>query len=225
MPPRVPGRVGPDGGGNASSVHLRLPFLTQEKARGPPRMLSQRPAEAGDAGYDDFSSLHSPGFGLKCIKDKKVPVGVTVVVAALLIAIIALAAKKCQPCPSCSSPVLPGCPEDGVGYGEKCFYFVEAEADWKSSESSCLSLGAHLGTIDSPKELRFLLRYGESLPYWIGLRREGSGPWKWPDGSFFTNSFEVRGEGQCAYLNAEGVDSDRCSRAKAAVCSRRPKPR
>jgi len=35
----------------------------------------------------------SPGFSLKCIKDKKVPIGVTVVVAALLLTIIALAGK------------------------------------------------------------------------------------------------------------------------------------
>lgn len=35
----------------------------------------------------------SPGFSLKCIKDKKVPIGVTVVIAALLLTIIALAGK------------------------------------------------------------------------------------------------------------------------------------
>ena len=35
----------------------------------------------------------SPGFSLKCIKDKKVPIGVTVVVAVLLLTIIALAGK------------------------------------------------------------------------------------------------------------------------------------
>lgn len=35
----------------------------------------------------------SPGVSLKCIKDKKVPIGVTVVIAALLLTIIALAGK------------------------------------------------------------------------------------------------------------------------------------
>ncbi|NXT21355.1 CLC2E protein, partial [Syrrhaptes paradoxus] len=124
---------------------------------------------------------------LKCIKDKKVPIGVTVVVAALLLTIVALAAKKCPSCPSCPSPVLPGCRENGIGYGEKCFYFVEDEADWNRSQSSCLALGAHLTAVDTPQELRFLLRYGSSSRYWIGLRREDSGSWKWFNGSFFND--------------------------------------
>lgn len=126
----------------------------------------------------------SSGFSLKCIKDKKVPIGVTLVVAALLLAIIALAgkwprteapttkvlsppgenlghqdvvflfpAKKCPSCPSCPSPILPSCLENGIGYREKCFYFVENEADWNRSQLSCLSLQAHLATIDTPEEL------------------------------------------------------------------------
>ncbi|NWU74011.1 CLC2E protein, partial [Pterocles burchelli] len=160
----------------------------------------------------------SPGLSLKCIKDKKIPIGVTVVVAALLLTIIALAgkgpkteipptqnpplekkltgmfsplfffpAKKCPSCPSCPPPILPGCRENGIGYGEKCFYFVEDEADWNRSQSSCVALGAHLTAVDTPQELRFLLRYGSSSPYWIGLRREDSGSWKWFNGSFFNH--------------------------------------
>nr|XP_009935990.1 PREDICTED: uncharacterized protein LOC104332287 [Opisthocomus hoazin] len=149
------------------------------------------------------------GFSLKCIKDKKVPIGVTVVVAALLLTIIALAA----------APVLPSCLEDGIGYREKCFYFVEDEADWNRSQSSCLSLGAHLAAVDTREELRFLLRYGSRLHYWVGLRREGSGPWKWFNGSLFNNLFDVRGEGQCAYVNADGISSDWCSQMKYSICS------
>ncbi|NXX77318.1 CLC2E protein, partial [Urocolius indicus] len=124
---------------------------------------------------------------LKCIKDKRVPIGVTVVVAALLIVIIALAAKKCPSCPSCSSPILPRCLEKGIEFGERCFYFVEEEEDWNRSQSSCLSLGAHLVTINTSEELRFLLRYGMSVHYWIGLQREGSGPWRWVNGSVYNN--------------------------------------
>ncbi|NXN61137.1 CLC2E protein, partial [Rynchops niger] len=124
---------------------------------------------------------------LKCIKDQKVPIGVTLVVAALLLTVIALAAKKCPSCPSCPSPVLSSCLENGIGYGEKCFYFVETEADWNSSEISCLALGAHLATIDTVKELDFLLRYGHSVHYWVGLHRDSSGPWKWLNGSLYNN--------------------------------------
>ncbi|XP_010081545.1 PREDICTED: C-type lectin domain family 2 member E-like [Pterocles gutturalis] len=130
--------------------------------------------------------VRDAGLSLKCIKDKKVPVGVTVVVAALLFTIIALAA----------SPVLPGCRENGIGYGEKCFYFVEDEADWNRSQSSCLALGAHLTAVDTPQELRFLLRYGSSSRYWIGLRREDSGSWKWFNGSFFNDAYVPSSSGE-----------------------------
>ncbi|NXK15502.1 CLC2E protein, partial [Herpetotheres cachinnans] len=129
----------------------------------------------------------SPGVSLKCIKDKKIPIGATVVIAALLITIIALAAKKCPSCPSCPSPSLPSCLVNGIGYGGKCFYFMEDEADWNRSQISCLSHGAHLATIDTQEELHFLLRYGRFFHYWVGLRREGPGPWKWFNESLFNN--------------------------------------
>ncbi|XP_074020885.1 C-type lectin domain family 2 member B-like isoform X2 [Numenius arquata] len=148
-------------------------------------------------------------FSLKCLKDKKVPIGVTLVVAVLLLTIISLAAP----------PVLPSCWEKGIGFGEKCFYFLEEEADWNGSASSCLALGAHLATIDSQEELYFLLRYGSSLHYWIGLRRESSGPWKWFNGSLYNNLFDVRGMGQCAYINQDGISSDWCSQTKYSLCS------
>uniref|UniRef100_A0A8C3PSU3 C-type lectin domain-containing protein n=1 Tax=Calidris pygmaea TaxID=425635 RepID=A0A8C3PSU3_9CHAR len=105
------------------------------------------------------------------------------------------------------------CQEKGIGFGEKCFYFLEEEADWNGSSSSCLTLGAHLAAVDSQEELSFLLRYGNSLHYWIGLHRESSGPWKW------FNGFNVRGMGQCAYINQDGISSDWCSQIKYSLCS------
>ncbi|XP_071655660.1 C-type lectin domain family 2 member B-like isoform X1 [Patagioenas fasciata] len=187
-------------------------------------------AEAlSDAGEDPTAVTMLPqqraerrtSFSLKCIKDQKVPIGVTVVVAALLLTIIALAVKKCPSCPSCPSHVLPSCLDNGIGYREKCFYFIEEETEWNRSRIACVSLGAHLATIDSWDELRFLLRYGHSLHYWVGLQREESGPWKWVNGSLFNNWFDVRGKGQCAYINRDGISSDWCSQIKFSVCSHR----
>ncbi|KAM9168503.1 C-type lectin domain family 2 member D-related protein-like isoform 5-T5 [Mergus octosetaceus] len=144
-----------------------------------------------DAGEDPAAVMMSPRqaatettFSLKCLKDKLFPIGVTVLVAALLIAIIALAARKC---PSCPSPILPSCSGNGIGFREKCFYFVEDEANWNKSQSFCLSQGCQLATIDSQEDLRFLLRYGRALHYWVGLHREGSDPWRWCNGSLFNN--------------------------------------
>ncbi|GAB0201515.1 C-type lectin domain family 2 member E-like [Grus japonensis] len=165
------------------------------------------------------------GFSLKCIKDKKVPIAVTVVIAALLLTIIALAGKWLRmEVPTIEVFSFPGenpqvCLGEEIGYGDKCFYFVEAEADWNRSQIFCLSLGAHLATIDSRGDLHFLLRYAANRDFWFGLQRENTGPWKWFNGSLFNNLFEVRGNGQCAYVNVEGISSDWCSQMKYFVCS------
>ncbi|NXE02536.1 CLC2D protein, partial [Chaetorhynchus papuensis] len=154
----------------------------------------------------------SQDFSLRCTKDRKVTTGVTVLTVVLLltVTIIVLAgewlrvqeppqsllpgetpsmshlgmfsAKKHAPC---TTPTLPGCLESGIGFGDKCFYFLEEEVDWEGSQRSCLSHQAHLATIDTREELHFLLRYGNFMEYWVGLRREGSGPWKWLNGSLF----------------------------------------
>lgn len=51
-----------------------------------------------------FPCGFSPGFSRKCIKDKKVPIGVTVLVAVLLLTIIALAGKWPRPPKSPPAP-------------------------------------------------------------------------------------------------------------------------
>nr|ADU03776.1 c-type lectin-like receptor 3 [Meleagris gallopavo] len=149
-------------------------------------------------------------FSLKCIKDKLLPIAGTVLVAALLIAVISLAA----------APPLPGCPKDEIGVGTQCFYFVEDAADWDGGQRFCLSHGAQLATVGSPQELGFVLRYGSSVHYWIGLRREGWGPWMWPNGSDFNNAFSIAGRGRCAHTEVGGIGSSECSQPKRSVCSR-----
>lgn len=135
----------------------------------------------------------------------------TVLVAALLIAVIALAAQKRPPCPPCptAAPHLPGCPNDGIGVGLQCFYFVEDAADWDGGQRFCLSRGAQLAAVGTPQEL-----------YWIGLRRDRSGPWMWANGSLFNNAYSIEGSGRCAHTDGGGIGSAECSRPKRSVCSR-----
>ncbi|XP_058279839.1 C-type lectin domain family 2 member F-like isoform X3 [Hirundo rustica] len=99
-------------------------------------------------------------FSFRCTKDRKVTIAVTMLAVMLLltVTIIVLAAKKHPPC---TSPTLPNCLESGIGFGNKCFYFLEEEVDWEGSQHSCLSRQAHLATIDSKEELVF------SQLYWI----------------------------------------------------------
>uniref|UniRef100_A0A8B9ZWB4 C-type lectin domain-containing protein n=1 Tax=Anas zonorhyncha TaxID=75864 RepID=A0A8B9ZWB4_9AVES len=84
-----------------------------------------------------------PAFSLKCLKDKLIPIGVT-------ISFCLFPARKC---PSCPSPILPSCPGNSIGFREKCFYFVQNETNWNESQSFCLSLGAQLATIESQEDM------------------------------------------------------------------------
>ncbi|XP_039373047.1 C-type lectin domain family 2 member D-like isoform X3 [Mauremys reevesii] len=161
-------------------------------------------------------------FSLKCIKDKRVPITVTVIITALIITVIALAARKPPRCPRSPPHVTAACPDGWVGYQGKCFYFSETEENWSASQSHCSALNAFLASIDSLPELDFMLHY-KGIPYrWIGLQREqGEGqPWKWTNGTIFNNLFQVRGEGQCAYLDENGVSSSRCYSERHFICKR-----
>ncbi|NXO89850.1 CLC2E protein, partial [Certhia brachydactyla] len=121
---------------------------------------------------------------LRCTKDRKVTIAVAVLAVVLLLT-VAVLVPEAKKHPPCTASTLPSCLESGIGFGNKCFYFLEEEVDWEGSQHSCLSRQAHLATIDTREELLFLLRYGNFMEYWVGLWREGSGPWKWLNGSLF----------------------------------------
>ncbi|XP_021239355.1 C-type lectin domain family 2 member E-like [Numida meleagris] len=66
-----------------------------------------------------------------------------------------------------------------------------------------------------------MLRYQGKANCWIGLHREeGDERWTWADGSAFTNWFELRGGGRCAYLNGDRITSASCQAEKYWVCNR-----
>ncbi|XP_067405036.1 C-type lectin domain family 2 member B-like [Emydura macquarii macquarii] len=150
--------------------------------------------------------------------NKRILIALAVVIIALIIAVIALAAKKT---PSCPPHITAGCLDGWIGYQGKCYYFSETEGNWSVSQRHCSSHNASLALIDSLQELNFMLRY-KMIPYrWIGLQREQGQdqPWKWTNGTVFNNLFLVRGEGQCAYLNDHGVSSSRCYSERQFICN------
>ncbi|XP_074872900.1 C-type lectin domain family 2 member D-like [Carettochelys insculpta] len=159
--------------------------------------------------------------GLKCLKNRWAPVA-AVASLALLIAVIVLATRKTPPCPQCLPQATAACPDGWVGFQGKCNYFSETESNWSESQSHCLALNASLAAIDSLLELQFSMRYGLGRYRWIGLHREqGQGqPWKWTNGTAFNNSFLVRGEGHCTYLDERGISSSRCHSERYFICSR-----
>eukprot|EP00076_Gallus_gallus_P012023 XP_015128578.1 C-type lectin domain family 2 member B [Gallus gallus] len=112
------------------------------------------------------------------------------------------------------------CPNASIGFQGKCYYFSDTESEWNSSREHCHRLGASLATIETDEEMEFMLRYRGPANCWIGLHRaEGDEHWTWADGSAFTNWFELRGGGQCAYLNGDRISSALCHNEKFWVCS------
>ncbi|XP_050776878.1 C-type lectin domain family 2 member D-like [Gopherus flavomarginatus] len=106
-----------------------------------------------------------------------------------------------------------------IGYRGKCYYFSETEGSWTYVQRLCSSFGASLAGIDSEQELMFLLRHKDIHEHWIGLWREQGQPWKWTNSTEFNDLFQIRGGGDCAYLNDEkGVSSSRCYMERRWIC-------
>ncbi|XP_046765497.1 C-type lectin domain family 2 member D isoform X6 [Gallus gallus] len=133
------------------------------------------------------------------------------------VAVIVLQRPSCSPRP----PFSHVCPNAWVGFQGKCYYFSDTESDWNSSREQCHRLGASLATVDTEEEMGFILQYHSPEDHWIGLHRaEGDEHWTWADGSAFSNWFELRGGGQCVYLNGDRINSTLCHSEKFWVCSR-----
>ncbi|XP_040834926.1 C-type lectin domain family 2 member A [Ochotona curzoniae] len=101
------------------------------------------------------------------------------------------------------------CPSDLIGVGKKCFYFSNDTGDWAASKRFCQSQGSELARVDTQTDMEFLKKHTGTAMHWIGLSRKLGEPWKWTDGSTFTDWFEIRGNGSFAFLNADGVHSSR----------------
>ncbi|XP_053157350.1 C-type lectin domain family 2 member D-like isoform X2 [Hemicordylus capensis] len=188
--------------------------VTTERERDSPgsEPMIQQPETAGAREPENAALIP------KCITDKKYPLAAAFIITILLIIIIALAARKPQPCPSCPS-IGAACPDRWVGYQGKCYNASEDKRNWTESENRCSSFGASLAVIDTIVDLEFLTGFTRPHHYWIGLSREEGKAWRWPNGTEFNNLFTIRGEGQCAYLNDLGISSTRCFLEKNLLCS------
>ncbi|XP_069890058.1 C-type lectin domain family 2 member H-like [Dipodomys merriami] len=117
--------------------------------------------------------------------------------------------------------LISSCQKDWIGFGNKCYHFSDDVRNWTSSQDFCTSFGANLVNFDSKEELNFLERHRDSYDRWIGLRRESpQHSWKWTDNTEFSNLTEVRGAGECAYLNAVGISSGRFYTERKWICSK-----
>ncbi|XP_014447973.1 C-type lectin domain family 2 member D11-like isoform X2 [Tupaia chinensis] len=93
--------------------------------------------------------------------------------------------------------------------------------NWTFSQTFCASLEAELARFETLEELNFLKRYKGPSDHWIGLSRETSHHvWKWTDNTVCNISFPIKGVGECAYLNDNGVSSARTYTDRKWICSK-----
>ncbi|XP_032095043.1 early activation antigen CD69-like [Thamnophis elegans] len=117
------------------------------------------------------------------------------------------------------------CTDSWITYKGKYFYIAREEKDWFMSLKTCSLLNSSLAVIDTQKELvrnketDFWVHFLGPFDYWFGLSRETNKVWKWANGTEFRNQFPIHGEGLCAYINAEGASSTKCTVEKGFLCS------
>ncbi|XP_069506605.1 early activation antigen CD69-like isoform X1 [Ambystoma mexicanum] len=116
-----------------------------------------------------------------------------------------------------NSEVLPPCGEGWIWFRNKCYYFSEQEANWTDAEHACASLNSSLAVIDNQREMDFVRRYKGKRDHWIGLRRDSGQPWKWANGTEFSNWFTIKDFSDCAFLNSI-VQSSECYSTLNWIC-------
>ncbi|XP_066175771.1 C-type lectin domain family 2 member L-like [Sylvia atricapilla] len=126
-----------------------------------------------------------------------------------------------NPCPVKDFPVCPSldlCPSGWLYFQRKCYYLSESEATWNSSQSICSSHNASLLVIENHQELNFIMKITKQDP-WIGLNKQNE-EFFWVNGEVLDNDlFEVKGSGNCAYLESKGVSASGCHLTRKWVCS------
>ncbi|XP_049677431.1 C-type lectin domain family 2 member L-like isoform X2 [Accipiter gentilis] len=145
--------------------------------------------------------------------------GVAGVLTAAVILILCIqfvnrsSAKDFPVCPS-----LELCPSGWLYFQRKCYYLSESEANWNSSQSLCSSHNASLLVIENDQELSFMVKITKQDP-WIGLYKRNE-EFFWVNGKALDNKLiEVKGSGNCAYLESKGVSASGCYLTRKWVCS------
>ncbi|XP_074259577.1 C-type lectin domain family 2 member E-like [Saimiri boliviensis] len=183
-----------------------------------PSVTAPGPSQLGKTLQRKCLALLSPVTPLKVYCCLFIAAVLTTSVVALSIVLSVLARKEK---PVIESPKYAACPKSWIGFGSKCFYFSEDTRNWTFSQVFCVSLEASLAQFATVEELNFLKRYKGPSEHWIGLRRESSDRiWRWTDNTEHNNTFPIRGVGECAYLNDNGVGSASIYTDRKWICSK-----
>ncbi|XP_071407752.1 C-type lectin domain family 2 member L-like [Pithys albifrons albifrons] len=145
--------------------------------------------------------------------------GITAVLAAILIFIWYIqyvSSSKAKDVPVC--PSLEVCPSGWLYFQRKCYYLSENEANWNSSQSHCSLHNASLLVLENQQELSFMMKITKQDP-WIGLYKRNE-KFFWVNGKALDKELvEIKGSGDCAYLESKGVSASGCCLTRKWVCS------
>ncbi|XP_068510118.1 C-type lectin domain family 2 member B-like [Anas acuta] len=142
--------------------------------------------------------------------------GILVAAVVLILCIHFVNHSSDKDIPAC--PSLELCPSDWLYFQKKCYYLSEREANWNSSQNFCSLRNASLLVIENLQELSFMVKITKQDP-WIGLHKINE-EFFWVNGSTLDNKLiEVKGSGNCAYLESKGVSASGCYLTRKWVCS------
>ncbi|XP_019344075.1 C-type lectin domain family 2 member L isoform X2 [Alligator mississippiensis] len=117
------------------------------------------------------------------------------------------------------SPAVNPCPADWLCYQNECYYLSEQENNWNSSQRDCSSRKASLFVPKNQQELQFITKITKQDP-WIGLHKKGE-DFFWVNGTAMNkNLWQVKGSGECAYIESEEISFSGCSLTRNWVCKK-----
>ncbi|XP_035747967.1 C-type lectin domain family 2 member B-like [Egretta garzetta] len=194
-----------------------------------PALAAEPPPVRGDPPFTAFQGHPVPSYPLPSLAEDKAVASlfsniwlwrvVTAVLTAAVILILCIQfvnRSSDQDFPVC--PSLELCPSGWLYFQRKCYYLSENEANWNASQSLCSLYNASLLVIENHQELSFMVKITKQEP-WIGLYKRNE-EFFWVNGKALDNELiEVKGSGNCAYLEAKGVSASGCFLTRKWVCS------
>uniref|UniRef100_A0A6I8NJM7 C-type lectin domain-containing protein n=1 Tax=Ornithorhynchus anatinus TaxID=9258 RepID=A0A6I8NJM7_ORNAN len=117
-----------------------------------------------------------------------------------------------------STPNAVKCSSAWLEVNETCFFLSTKTRDWEGSKTFCEQEQATLAMM-TIVQLEYLKTQVGTSDYWIGLTKKSSSDWRWLNGSALNNLFNIRGAGDCAYLDSSSVNSAGCSQPRRWICS------
>ncbi|XP_021020622.1 C-type lectin domain family 2 member F-like isoform X3 [Mus caroli] len=146
--------------------------------------------------------------------------GVIIVLSVAIVALsVALSARKTEQITIKNTYAT--CPQNWIGFGNKCFYFSEYKSNWTFAQAFCMAQEAQLARFDNEEELNFLKRYMNSSSHLIGLHRDSSEhSWRWTDNTEYNSTFLIQGDGECGFLSDNGISSSRDYITRKWICSK-----